>query len=373
MIAKIFRTLLFLLLPVLAMGQSLNLSVTSPTSNNNRSTFLLKRGEVTINNGQIRFHRSNKTVDGFTDYGISPDLSKVSLLKWGGGKGHVIVFDSMGDTLTTYSTISLADQSSFGIYPQDNGDIMLRDKIADFTFFNTFGDIITNMSNSSQSKEGEAISEVATSPGGETLVVFNPKIKRNGKLGSKAQVRLSDGTFRNIFYSSDRYLKNVVISNDGDMIAAVTAASGGEDKVLLMDKYGNNINSITSKDPLDAVSFSDEGQYVTLNSGGSVTVYSTEKAKRVGGTSFRETVFMANYFPEDDLILAITGDYSKMANALGNVKINAVNLRKRSIADHEFSGVLGFSKAIAPKFIRTSADRYELEGASKEIKIESHF
>lgn len=373
MIANFLRTLIFLLLPVFAMGQSLNLSVTSTTSKNSRSTFLLNSGEVTINNGHIQFHETNKTVEGFTDYGISPDRTTIGLLKWSGGKGHIVLLSSKGDTLTTYDTIAMADQTSFGIFPFDNGDILLRDKIANFTFCNTFGDITANMSNSSQSKEGEAVSEVSMSPDGQTVVVYNPKIKQNGTLASKAAVKLADDSFKDIFYSSNRYIKNIEISEDGSMIAIVTAAQGSNDKVFLMDKYGNDISSITTEEETKGVSFAGAGKYITLYSSGRVMVYATRDADRLGSSSFRSSVFLADYFPEDHLILAMTGDYSDPANALGNISVKAINLKKRSITDQEFSGVLGFNKALPVRFIRTSAEHYELIGASKHLKVRANF
>jgi len=354
------------------MGQSINLNVTTSTSNNNRSTFLLKRGAVTINNGQIQFQQSGKTVDGYTAYGISPDKSIVSLLKWSGGTGHVVLFNSKGDTLTAYPTITMADRTSFGIYPFNNGDILLRDKIADFTFCNTFGDIITNMSNSSKSKEGEAISEVSMSSGGKTVVIYSPKIKHNGTLGSKAVVKRSDNRFENVFYSSDRYLKDVTVSKDGNMIAAITSAKGSRDKVLLMDKYGENLTNITTKVNLKGVSLSENGKYIALYSSSRVMVYSVTDGDRLGSTSFRNPIYLAHYFPEDHLILALTGDYSKAANALGNVAVKAISLTKRKITDKDFSGILGFNKSIESRLIHTSKGHYKLIGASKELEISTN-
>lgn len=373
MIANIFRLLIFLLLPVFAMGQSVNLTVASSTSNNGRSTFLLDRGEVTINSGQIRFHQSNVTVDGFSNYGISPDRSVVGLLKWSGGDGQVVLLNSVGDTLTVYNAISMADPNSFGIYPFNNGNTLLRDKIASFTFFDTFGDISTSTSASSQSKEGETISEVILSHNGNTLIIYTPKIKRNGKLGSKAEVKLANNSFRNIFFSSDRYLKSVKVSDDGDLVALVTTARGAKDKVLVKDKYGNNLTSISTDEDLKGVAFSSDGKDITLYSGRRVMVYSSRNGERLGSTSFRKTVFMANYFPEDHLILAIAGKYSELANALGNVDVKAVNLKQRKIAGTSFSGVLGFTKALSPRLVRTSAGHYRLEGASKQLNIEANF
>ncbi|MGD8428339.1 MAG: hypothetical protein PVH63_11975 [Balneolaceae bacterium] len=315
--------------------------------------------------------KRGKAVSDFSSYGISPDYSKVSILKWTGGKGEVVILNSVGDTLTAYDTITMADKSSFGIYPLNAGNVILRDKIANFTFIDTFGNITHNMSNSSESKEGEAISELAVSPNAETVVIYNPKIKRKGKLGSQAVAKHSDGTFKTIFFSTDRYIKNVITSEDGDLIAIMTAAPGNDDKVFIMDKYGNDLNSISTSEELAGAVLSGNGKYITLYSAGRVMVYSTKNGSRLGSSSFRSPVYLADYFPEDHVILAMTGDYGR--NILTDVEIKAINLKKRKITNEHLSGSLGFRKALTPRLTRISSNYYQLLGASKKLNIKADF
>lgn len=356
----------------MVVAQSLNLSASSETADHNTSTFLLDEGSISINSGSLEFLSSGKTVSDFKGLGISPDFSKVSVLKWSGEKGEIQMFNSAGDLLNAYSTITLADESSFGVYPFNNGNLLLRDKISNFTFYDTFGEIAKSVSSSSQSKGGQKISEVAMSPNAETLVIYNPQVKRKGELGSSAMVKQGDD-FKDIYFSSDRYLKNVTVSDDGDIIVLITAKDGTDDQVIIMDRFGNELNTITTEEDLKGASLSKDAEYITLYSGGRVMVFTTVDGESQGATSFRSSIFLADYFPEDNLILALTGSYSERSGIMNNVEFRAINLKKRAIESNKFPGAVGFHTAMTPKFVRTSADHYKLMGGSKQIEIEVNF
>lgn len=373
MFATLLRTIIFLLFPAVLFGQSLTISEAQETSGNGASTFLLNEGQLSIDNQTIQFSETNDPVS-YDVFGVSTDRSLVAVLQWNGQEeGEISLFNSRGNELISYETISISDEASFGLYPFSNGNAILRDKIANFTFYDSFGEIVTSMSSSSQSEEGEAISEIATSKNGQTVVVYNPKIKRNGQLGSKAQVRSAEEEFTDIYGSSDRYLKNVTVSDDGSLIAVITASQGSDDEVLVMDKYGNEINSFAAEEDLQGVVFSDGLDYLTLYSGGRVMVYSTVDGESLGATSIRSPIKVANYFPEDNTVLVLTGNYSDQTGTLNGAAFRAINLQQRSIASEEFSTPLGFNDSIDAEIIRNSASSYTLKGASKELNISVNF
>lgn len=372
MAPKMFKILLFLLFPSMALGQSLNISVAEHTADNNISTFTLGNSRVTFGSQSIRFLDSGRE-QSFDALGVSSDNNIISTLTWKNQEGEIVLYNPQGKKLTSFSTISLADKASFGLYPFSNGHTLLRDKIANFTFYDSFGEIVTSMSSSSQSTEGEAISELATSESGNTVVIYNPKIKRNGELGSKAQVRTGPKQFEDIFFSSDRYLKNVTVSKDGRLIAVITAKQGSDDKVLIMDQYGNELNTIKAEEDLKGVNFTDDLEQVTIYSGGRVMVYNTLSGESLGATSFRSPIMIADYFSDDHLILALTGNYFDRSGRLSNIEFRAINLKQRSIASQNFSGTLGLSQAINLQFIRNSLNSYTLTGANKMIDIRAYF
>lgn len=374
MVAYCARILILVLFPSILLGQSLDLSVLSPTKNNSPSTFLLESGEVSIRSNGIRFLSTGNTLTGYEALGVAPDHSIVSVLNQQGDAGQIVVLNSKGDTLNAFSTGRLSRRDpSLAVYPFNNGSVLFQDNIANFTLYNTLGDIAFSLSSSSQTKGGEAISKVAGSPCGKTLVVYNPKIKRGNRLGSKAQVKMTGGEFKNIFQSLERYIKDLSVSDDGNIVTVITAKEGTDDRVIIMDKYGNRLNTISTDEDLIGTSLSGDNEYISLYAGGRVMVHSMLDGERVGATSFRSPVFIADYFPEDNLILALTGSYSEDSGVLNNVEFRAVDLKQREITSEEFTSSLGFSKAISPKFIRLSSGEYRLVGGSKRVRIRSRF
>lgn len=371
---SIIRILVFILFPSTVFGQTLNLSTSKQTSDNNPSTFLLESGEVAISNRSLQFSSTNSTITGLENFGISPDKSTVGVLKRSKGQGEIVLFNSLGDTLNSYTGKSLAsDDPSQAVYPLNNSSLILRDNITYFTFYDTFGEISTSMSSSSESEEGETIAEVVMSPDGQTVVIYNPKVKRKGNLGSRAQVMLPDKTFQNIYFSTDRYLKEVKVSGDGNFVVAITAKEGTNDRVLIMDKYGNELNSISTDENLLGISLSGDSEYITLFSSGRVMVYSVLAGERLGATSIRSPVFLADYFPDDNVILVLMGNYSANTGNVNDIEFRAINIEQREIVSEQFSGALGFSEAITPEFVRFSSNNYQLKGGSKRINITANF
>jgi hypothetical protein len=214
---------------------------------------------------------------------------------------------------------------------------------------------------------------MAMSPNRETVVIYTPKIRRNGKLGSKAEVMLSNGDFETIYFSNDRILNYLGISETGNLVAAISSAQGGDNQVLIMDKFGNELNTITSRENLIGASFSDNGEFITLYSDQRVLVFATMTGERLGSTSFRSPVLVADYFPEDDVILTLSGDYYESTGIINNAEFRAVDLEQRELASQEFSGALGFNHTMKPKFIRTGNGEYKLMGANKRVTISVNF
>lgn len=370
----LLRLFALVLLPTVVWGQSLNISTKPNTAGNNPSTFSLENGKISINSNEVQFLDANLSVTDFEAYGISPDNSLVSFLKRTPEGGEITIFSSSGDTLNQYETISLASNDpSQAVYPFNTGNTLLRNNITNFTFYDTFGDINTNMSSSSQSQEGEAISEVTMDDDGETLVIYNPKIKRSGNLGSRAQVKMPEEQFSHIFSSRERFIQEVMVSEGGGIVSILTSRQGSNDQVIIMDKFGNELNRIETDEDLQGISFSDNSEYITLYSQGRVMVYPSLGGDRIGSTSIRNPVFQAKYFPEDDLILILNGSYSESSGILNNVEVRAVDIEQRQIASKAYGRAIGFTQALKTDFIRSSAGSYELKGGSQELVISANF
>jgi hypothetical protein len=374
MAANMLRILVFVLLPITTLGQSIDLSVSQETSTHTPSTFLLDEGTLTIAGGSLEFSESGQRISDFVSYGISSDRSVVSLLQRSSNEARIVLFSSEGDTLNAYSGSKIGrSDPSLGIFSLNNGNTLLRDNITNFTFFDTHGEIYNSTSISSQTEDGEQISEVVISRNNETLVLYSPKVRRGNNLGSRAEVMTYSGDFNRLFSDTERYLKDVSLSANGDMVVAITAREGTDDRVVIMDRYGNPLNTISTSENLNGAVLSADSDYITLYSGGRIMVYEVLSGDRLGATSSGSSVFLADYFPEDNILLALTGNYSERRGILNGVEFRAINLEQREITSTEFSSPLGFSENITPRFVRIDTDSYRLEGSSKEIEINANF
>ncbi|SHF39416.1 hypothetical protein SAMN05443144_10856 [Fodinibius roseus] len=364
----------YVILPVPASAQSINVSVTPATSGNGPSVFSLANGtSVELESRKIRFPGSGFSSD-FAAVGISPDRTVVSLLDNVKGRAGVTLLSAGGDTLNKYTSIALgSNDPSLSAYPTNAGHLLLRNNIMNFTFHDELGEVGTNISNGSSTRQGETISELVTNPDHETFIIYTSKIKSGNSVGSKVQLIDADKQLRRIFRSDDRYIKDLKLSDEGSMLTIVTAADGTNDRVIVMDKYGNEINTIVSEEELAGASLADDGKHLTLFSENRIRVYDLLNAKNIGSTSLRQPVFMADYFSEDDMLLIISGYYSSSSANLNNIEVKAVDLVRRDIVSENFSEELHFHEAFTTDIKRTSSNKYQLEGANKELSIEVAF
>lgn len=372
MIRTLFSLILALTLPIMAWAQSVSITPTSPTSTNEPSVFSLEKGaKIKLDGNNLLFMDSGKKISQYFAFGVSRDRSVVSLLDYSEGNAQITLFTPQGDTLNSYSSISVnPNDPSLAIYPVSSGHLLLRDNIMNFIWHDGLGNKGTNISSGSGSQQGETISEVEMSADRQTVVIYTPKIKRGSGLGSKAELLKANDDFQRIFQSEDRYIKDLSVADDGNLISLITAAEGTNDQVAILDKFGNEINTLTIEEPVVGASLAASGQYVTVYSSNRVGVYSTLNGERLGSTSLQEAIFAAEYFPEDQMIVLMSGDYSSASGILNNVQVKAVDLEKRSIASESLSDALGFHEALPTTFRRLSSNKYEFSGANKDLVID---
>lgn len=361
-----------LALPLGAAAQSLNVSAQGTASGNDVPAFILAEGPVSFGNTRVSFS-SGTVIRDFLDYGVSPDLSVVGFLSAAGGN-IALVMDSEGDTLAAFPVEKFSpDDPSVAIYPAGTGAALVRSNIAGFSFYNSFGQIITRVSSSSQSKGGEAISEVAMDPLAQTIVIYNPQIKRDGRLGSQAQILNASNRLEHIYSNPGRIIKDVVVSDNGQFIILLTASSGSDDEVVIMDRFGNELNVIRTAEDIKDARLSESAEYITLLSTQRVLAFDVLKGERLGSTSLRSPLIAAQYFPEDEIILAMTGNSSPSTGAASNIEFHAIHLGKRQIARKGLGSPIRFNKAIRHDLVRTGKNRYRLEGANRQIEIRASF
>ncbi|MBO6525009.1 MAG: hypothetical protein JJ971_14370 [Balneolaceae bacterium] len=298
----------------------------------------------------------------------SSPSSSVSLTAKASSNG-VMISEANGEELMSAVYNAPGGDPSLETYTLPDGSFIVRENIANFLVYDSFGRIQKSISNSTQSEGGEAISELAMDASGKTIVLFNPKVIRNGLTGSRAKVITSRSVPIDIFYSDERELSAVEVSPNGEFIAFASAKSGTEDEVQIADKFGNFLNTISFDQPIRGVSFSEDGLFVTIYSGGRAAAFEVRSGERVGSTSFRNTtVIFAGYDPVGKTIIGLTG---KEGASISEVQLHAVNVSARKIAREEFSENLIIQEQI--KLERTGLGRYRISGLDKELDLRASF
>lgn len=294
---------------------------------------------------------------------IKADLSGTLL-----GSG-ITISDADGTVLLNGNYNASGDDPSLKIFTLNDGSFVIRENIANFLVYDSFGVVRKSISNSTQSEGGEAISELAMDGFGKTVVVYNPKVNMNGETGSRAKIIDSKNNPLDVYYSMNRTLSVVKVSSNGEFIAFVSSKEGTDDEIQLMDRFGNILNTVKFDQEVRGVSFSENGLFVTIYSTGRAASFEVRSGERVGSSSFRSTTVMfAGYDPTDKIIIALTGSGS---STISNVQLHAVNVAARKIARKDFSASLNIVDQL--KMERTGNGRYMIKGLDKELALRAQF
>tara|TARA_Y100001935_G_scaffold238369_1_gene224870 strand:- start:239694 stop:240734 length:1041 start_codon:yes stop_codon:yes gene_type:complete len=284
---------------------------------------------------------------------------------------NIEIMDGDGQTvLSTKYNMPAEGDESFDVYPLDNGGFVVRENIANFLIFNSYGRVAHSVSNSTQSAGGEAISELAMDPNGKTIVVYNPKVISGGQTGSRAQrIEVSKVTL-NLYYSADRALKNVVVSPDGALIAFVSEKAGTDDEVEIMDRYGNTLQTISFDQDVEGVSFSENGLYATIFSTGRAAAYQVRSGDRVGSSSSfgDQPLRYATYDPVEKTILGIS---ASGGSTWANVEAHAISVSRRKLTHESISG--SFTRQTVIDLKKTGTGNYTLTGLDKNLNLKVRF
>ncbi|MEX0720378.1 MAG: hypothetical protein WD059_06900 [Balneolaceae bacterium] len=341
-------------------AQSLQVSTVPSTGNNNTSQFAVGDEQITISNSSLAFNEGAVSAD-IAHSGISATL----------GETGISVFETDGTKLINTDYDFVTDDSSLKIYAMGNGGFIVRENIANFLLYNSYGTIRHSVSNSSQSTEGESISELASDPAFKTVVLYNPKIVRNGQEGSRAQLVTMDGGTTDFYNSQDRAIRMVNVTENGQYINIVTYQTGTDDVVLIMDRFGNQLSEIPFDQNIADVRVSNDGRFITIRSNSRVAAHSVLSRERVGSTSFRSTLHFAEYIPEDKTIIALTAD--KSGSVLSNIEFHAINVAARAIERQAFNSSLGTTDIIPVYLTREGRFNYSISGFSQKLNVKASF
>lgn len=337
-------------------AQSLSISESRATSGLSTDQFLIAGHILNISNG----------IPGSFSIPVTGDVNALTAMSGTLSQESITIFSGSSSKLITES-YTRDDDSSLKLYVKANGAFILRENIANFLFYGTDGRVKQSISNSSQSQDGESISELAADPAFKTVVLYNPKILRGGKEGSRARVVNQNYTTTNVFYNESRVIRFIKVSDDGQFLAIATYDDNSEDEVTITDRFGNELNTLSFDQNILDVNFTPDGRYLTIRSNGRAAVHSVITGERTGSTSFRSTLHFADYIPQDNMIIALTGD--KTGSVINDVEVHAVNVSARSIDRQSYGESLGISDSIPVQLTRTAPNSYTLTGLSKILNL----
>lgn len=283
----------------------------------------------------------------------------------------VDIHSSSSEQLFSSQVSAAPGDESLKIYARLNGSFIIRENIANFLFFDESGSIEQSISNSSQSTEGESVSELAADPAFKTVVLYNPKIVRDQIEGSRARIVKPNWTTSDIFYSGDRAIRFVKVSDNGQLIAVVSYKDGEDDKVDVMDRFGNELETFSFNQTVADLRFSEDGEFITIRSNSRVGVYSVLDGEREGSTSFRSMLHFAEYVPQDNTIIALTADIA--GSVLSGVEFHAINVEARAIERQDYNGQLGITDLLSVSLDRTGSNSYSITGLSKGLNLKVSF
>lgn len=374
MFKKYLLGLLLLSITAVCSAQSLSVNAVDNTARNGTSIFNLEQGKISFQGGGIQFITGNTSISNYIDYGVSEDRSLLAFIKGNNKNSKVTITNSLGQPLNEFDITDLSPgDPSIAVYPANTGEVLVRDNIAAFNFYNSFGEVIRTLSSSSQSEGGEAISEAVISPTGETAVLYTPKIKRDGKLGSQVQYVDRSMNLQSLYFSTERYIKTLQVSADGQFVIFVTAKEGTDDGIHLSDRYGNDLSVLSTDENLQGAILSDDAGMVTAYSSRRVLVFDAFSGERIAGTSFGSDVIAVDYFPQDNTILAMTGSYNADTGVADILEFHAIDIERRKVERKDYDSSIGFNKAIGHRFVRLGSYRYKLVGTSKHLELRVRF
>ncbi|MEQ9309883.1 MAG: hypothetical protein RLN90_10540 [Balneolaceae bacterium] len=300
---------------------------------------------------------------------VTSTSTEIEALSGSVSASGISITEANGTELVSRIYNAPTNDPSIETYIFQDGSFIVRENIANFLVYDSFGRVQKSISNSTQSQGGEAISELAADQFGKTIVLFNPKVVIDGVTGSRAKVINSKNVPIDIYYSENRQLSVVEVSANGEFIALASVKSGSDDEVILTDRFGNILNTIEFDQPVKGVTFSENGLFVTIYSGSRAAAFEVRSGDRIGSSSFRNTTLIfAGFDPIENIIVGLSGSGSP---SISNIQLHAVNVTARKIVRENLEGSLEVKGSL--QFERTGPGRYTISGLDKELRIKAEF
>lgn len=370
---KLLLTLVLLLFSLSALNaQSVTAEFYSGNQASGSSEFPLYKGVLTTSGDTFLFGTDNQiTLTNPVSFSVSNGLKMVGAIQFTQGL-TANVFNYKGRQVVS-SDLEYADPSDETIHltTLDTGEFILRDNVANFSFFTPSGERKFTYSNSSESSGGELPSEISVSSDGVLKVAYNPVIQFQNNRGSRISIITGDREGEEVFYSQNRVITRLKVLPEDYLLSVITEDDSGAKKIHLFDRFGNSLFEMEPDIDVTDFNVSDDGGFITLYSGNRVQVYRTETVERLGSATSRSRIVQAAYFPDENLILTLGGRES--GRQIESPEITAINIQKRQIERTELNGAISFRDSSKIAISKDGGSNYRIEGINKPIRVTAKF
>lgn len=354
-------------------SQSVNAEFESNHLSNSSSEFPLTEGILTVSQSSYQFGRADNQITIMTpiDFALSRDRTKLGAVRFDSSLNSEI-YEYSGQQITQKELEFIdASDETIMLSVLDNGEFIIRDNVANFTFYDAAGNEGYSISNASQVPGGEQPSNLSSSSTGETVVLYNPVIQYDGARGSRASVAVGDGEAQEIYNSSSSIINYLSLSENGSFITIGSQGTGGSSRIFLIDRFGNELLNLQLDMDVTGVSVTEDARYITVFSDNRVQVYRTANQERLGSSTSTSRIIYAAYQPDDSTIISIGGQVRN--GSVNNPEISAINLDQRQLDRHQLNGSISMLSQQDISINRMRAGVYRIEGINKPIEVRASF
>jgi hypothetical protein len=355
-------------------AQDIQVTPVSETANHNTRTFSFDGATLQVSGNSITLSgpAGQEQISNTNAYSISGKRGYIGALLVD-NELRVRLYDGQGKRVSDKQLDHFDPfDETLDIRVFSDGRFITRDNVANISLFDTRGELLFNVSNSSGSPDGEVASGIATDSSGNTIVLYNPRINFGANEGSRARILKSEDHLIDIYDNRERTIKSVLISKNGSYITMITERSGTDDEVIIFDRHGNRIAELNTDMELNGATLTENARYLTIYSSGRAQVYRVSDGELLGSTSFRVNVAYATYSPDDQQILALCGSISQN-NQIRNPELHAIHLGERSIARTDISFPVSFLDHSMVTVDRTGNNQFMIRGLNRNLNLQTRF
>lgn len=332
---------------------------------------------LSLENGRFQSTSPDFSADGVVDFDVSPDNRHVAILRnsTAAGAGFVIeIINREGITVARHEGITDVDPAdpSLKLYLLAGGTVVLRDNIVTFSIFTHSRGFVDRVSNSSGSPDGETMSRLISSADGTQVFVYNPRIIRQQGFSSRlSRLNIEDAAIENLFVDGSREILNLTASNDGAFVYVLLGDPQNNVELIKLADDGTQLASISAENAGSGAYVQPEEGTVTFFNQSNAQVYSIDSGERLANAFFRQqNIVFAYYEPQDNLVLAITGQRSDRDGRIQANAIRAVDLNARSlIHSRDLQHTFTFRPEDEPRMHRNGPNVYQLLGVTNAVRI----